>query len=71
LRERGVVMVRTLARTALILATLGLLALPLQGCAVGLVAGYLIAQNEKPKTVTTTCTHPTDGSAQVCTTVTR
>lgn len=62
-------MIRTLARTALILTTLGLLALPLQGCAVGLVAGYLIAQNEKPKTVTTTCTKPVGGSAQVCSTV--
>lgn len=63
-------MIRTLARTALILTTLGLLALPLQGCAVGLVAGYLIARDEKPKTVTTTCTKPVDGSAQTCVTTT-
>ena len=64
-------MIRTLARTALILATLGLLALPLQGC-IPMAIGYLVAKSmEEPKTVTTTCTKPVDGSPQSCVTVSR
>lgn len=65
-------MIRTLARTALLLITLGLMALPLQGCAA--MAGAFIGSSishalfEKPKTTTTTCT--TDANfRQTCVTV--